>query len=370
MDKYFRYFDLLKKANYGLHLRHGAVLNYLKLHLGGLKSKIGGGDIHPVLVFINAVRRCNLNCHFCISGKFPSTNWEDYELTIEKFKNILKLDIVKKALVFCFTGGGEPLLNADLTEIIKICRKNKYIAGVISNGLLLSEQKAMELNKAGLCDMQVSIYDNTKDKLAIILPKASHLLSIHSSYVLVKTKLYASQKDNFNELIDIIKMSRESGCKSFKINICEPDVFTNDNSETIGKDDVCVYHEFISIAKKQLVDIEFRGYSCNKIMPTNKFTVFLPSPIISDNNNRLCRLPWSLLPLDANGNTVICCKFYPLFNKIDEGEVYNMFHDGEEYCINSKKAIDIRTSMLNKNIPLESECINCCHNNKSYISQI
>ncbi|MDR3243702.1 MAG: radical SAM protein, partial [Elusimicrobiota bacterium] len=278
----FRYLHFFKQSQFGFNLPKCSIVNYLKFHYGLIDDKIGEcGKIYPVLCTIEVTKRCNLQCPFCIFGKFPS-NWQENELTPSKFEKILNLDLIKKTLIFVFSGG-EPLLNKDLPKLVYMARKRKHLVGMISNGILLNEEIAKSLAKvggkdsiAGISDIQISIYENTKDKLSYILPKVSQYMPINPSFVLLKSKLLESSKNNFVDLIDMIIMAKESGCKSFKFNICAADIIKNDFSETISKQDDIIYSQFIEACKTKLKGIVFKGYKSDYSFLSKKFSLFFP----------------------------------------------------------------------------------------------
>jgi MoaA/NifB/PqqE/SkfB family radical SAM enzyme len=360
MDRFFRYYSLLKNASWGRKLPQGSLLNYLKIRLGILDITIGNRRTLPSMIMLYCVKRCNLKCSFCSCGGFPE-KWQENELTIEKFKRILELNMVKKAILICFSGG-EPLLNKDLPELVRMARAKKHLAGLITNGILL-ENKVNELSEAGVCDIQLSIYEETRDKLRAILPKVSSVLPINASYVLLKSKLIKSSVNNYSDLLEIINMCKETNCASLKFNLCQPQYKTDDISETISIGDD-LYDRFIDVCKKSFKDAHFSGYNCGFSFPTKKFTVFFPNPVAWKIKERWCRNPWSIINLDANGNFIICCKMLPI-----DGSGGCLF-DGENTVVNSEKALKIRNCLLHPGEDLEPECINCMHNNKSYASDI
>ena len=53
--------------------------------------------------------------------------------------------------------GGEPLMHPDLDEIIAHLRKRGMVAGLLTNGYLLTEQLIRRLNVAGVEFLQISI---------------------------------------------------------------------------------------------------------------------------------------------------------------------------------------------------------------------
>ncbi len=360
MDRLFRYLNLLKQAHYGLSLPKGALYNFLCVKSGNVSEYIGFGKATPPMISIITERRCNLKCSFCICAGFPR-DWQEYTLTPEKLSKILQLNMVKKSMLINFSGG-EPLLNNNLEILIKMSRQEKHLTGMISNGLLL-EERATDLAKAGLSDTQISIYDVSKKQLANIFPKVSHLLPIHASYVLLKSTLENAASDNFNSLIDIIRMTMDTGCSSLKFNLCEPMQGSNDFSETITDADEN-YTEFISRCKAQVSSVKWTGFACAHTVPSRKFTVFFPNPTQVKVKERLCRTPWRTLILDANGNYGICCRLQPVGNKYG-----NVFDDGE-IIINSNEALSIRQCLLNNRVSLVPECVQCVHLSGSYGSQI
>ena len=52
--------------------------------------------------------------------------------------------------------GGEPLLHPELDDIIAHIRRYPIIAGMITNGYLLTADRIQRLNRAGLDHLQIS----------------------------------------------------------------------------------------------------------------------------------------------------------------------------------------------------------------------
>jgi MoaA/NifB/PqqE/SkfB family radical SAM enzyme len=62
--------------------------------------------------------------------------------------------------------GGEPLMHPELEEIIRHIRKRRMIAGMITNGFLLSKERIAALNEAGLEHLQISIDNLVPDEVS------------------------------------------------------------------------------------------------------------------------------------------------------------------------------------------------------------
>src|SRR5260221_412328 len=62
--------------------------------------------------------------------------------------------------------GGEPLMHPEIEEVIRHIRKHGMIAGMITNGFLLSRERIKSLNQAGLEHLQISIDNVTPDEVS------------------------------------------------------------------------------------------------------------------------------------------------------------------------------------------------------------
>jgi MoaA/NifB/PqqE/SkfB family radical SAM enzyme len=63
--------------------------------------------------------------------------------------------------------GGEPLLHPEIEEIIRRIRHHDMIAGMITNGYLLTPKKIVALNEAGLEHLQISIDNIQPDDVSM-----------------------------------------------------------------------------------------------------------------------------------------------------------------------------------------------------------
>lgn len=109
----------------------------------------------PFLVHIIPIRRCNLACTYC-------NEFDDFSAPVPMGEMKKRLDILADMGTSIITiSGGEPLLHPELDEVIRHIRRRGMIAGMITNGFLLTQERIEELNEAGLEHLQISI-DNTK----------------------------------------------------------------------------------------------------------------------------------------------------------------------------------------------------------------
>jgi MoaA/NifB/PqqE/SkfB family radical SAM enzyme len=115
---------------------------------------------HPVLVHIIPMRRCNLDCGYC-------NEYDNFSKPVPLEEMKKRLDILADMGTSIITiSGGEPLMHPELEAIIRHIRKRGMIAGMITNGFLLSKERIDTLNDAGLEHLQISIDNLVPDEVS------------------------------------------------------------------------------------------------------------------------------------------------------------------------------------------------------------
>ena len=115
---------------------------------------------HPVLAHLVPIRRCNLACGYC--------NEYDHSSDPVPLPTLLdRVDHLARLGTSIITiSGGEPLLHPELEELVAAVRRRRMIAGLITNGFLLSRDRIVRLNKAGLDHLQISIDNVEPDEVS------------------------------------------------------------------------------------------------------------------------------------------------------------------------------------------------------------
>jgi MoaA/NifB/PqqE/SkfB family radical SAM enzyme len=135
---------------------------------------------HPVLAQIVPARFCNLSCAYC--NEYDKVS-EPVPLD-EMLRRIDHLGRLGTAMIGI--SGGEPLTHPDLDEIIRRIRRTGAIAGMITNGYLLSVDRIERLNRAGLDHLQISIDNLTPDEISKkslkVLDKKLEMLAQHAEF--------------------------------------------------------------------------------------------------------------------------------------------------------------------------------------------
>ena len=135
---------------------------------------------HPILAHLIPIRRCNLDCTYCneYDKVSPPVPIETLHRRIDKLAELGTTVIT--------ISGGEPLLHPELDEVVRRIRGHGMMAGMITNGYLLTVERIQRLNQAGLEHLQISIDNVTPDdvskKSLKVLDKKLQLLAEHAEF--------------------------------------------------------------------------------------------------------------------------------------------------------------------------------------------
>lgn len=128
---------------------------------------------------IEASPHCNISCPFCPREKLDALG-----------KRMMDLDMMRRVSAWVPSGSsvilsglGEPLLNRDIPQFIRMLREKGCDVAMITNGILLTPALADELKEAGLEEVQVSLHTLDREKyrqvtgndIGIVLGNLAHL---------------------------------------------------------------------------------------------------------------------------------------------------------------------------------------------------
>jgi MoaA/NifB/PqqE/SkfB family radical SAM enzyme len=139
-----------------------------------------GSTRHVVMAQIVPMRFCNLSCAYCneydkVSEPVPL---EEMERRIDH--------LARLGTSIITISGGEPFTHPELDGIISRIRHHGRIAGIITNGYLLTPERIQRLNRAGLDHMQISIDnvnpDEVSKKSLKVLDRKLEFLAEHAEF--------------------------------------------------------------------------------------------------------------------------------------------------------------------------------------------
>lgn len=202
---------------------------------------------HPLLAHIIPMRRCNLACTYC--NEF------------DNFSDPVPVDVMKKRLdklaelgtAVITVSGGEPLMHPGLEEIIAHVRNRGMLAGLISNGYLMSRKRIKSLNQAGLEHLQISIDNVEPDDVSMkslkVLDKKLRYLARYADFKVNINSVLGSGVRNPEDALKIGKRAVELGFT------CTLGIIHDGHGhlKPLGEKEAAVFHELKQIGK--------RGYS-------------------------------------------------------------------------------------------------------------
>jgi len=97
------------------------------------KSIRDEGRIIPVHMQLSPTNRCNLNCSWCSCSERDKR----IELPYERIKKLFDIGEELGTKATTITGGGEPTLHPQISEMIRYADERDIKGGLVSNGLLL-----------------------------------------------------------------------------------------------------------------------------------------------------------------------------------------------------------------------------------------
>ncbi len=199
---------------------------------------------HPLLVHIIPIRRCNLSCTYC--NEFDEVS---NPVPLEEMKR--RLDLLAGMGTSVITiSGGEPLLHPQLDEVIGHIRRRGMIAGLITNGYLLTSERIEGLNRAGLEHLQISIDnampDEVSKKSLKVLDQKLLLLAQHSVFQVNINSVLGSGVNNPEDALAIAHRAVQLGFTS-TVGIIHDH---NGQLKPLGPREIEIFEEIMSLGKR------------------------------------------------------------------------------------------------------------------------
>ncbi|MDX9812398.1 MAG: radical SAM protein [Bacteroidales bacterium] len=111
----------------------------------------------PRLLMIDPTSACNLKCKGCWAADYSKNSNLSYEKLDELLTDARKLGVIEILMT-----GGEPLMRKD--DILKLCRKhNRLTFGIFTNGTLIDDAFAAEMERLGNLNVYLSIEGYRED---------------------------------------------------------------------------------------------------------------------------------------------------------------------------------------------------------------
>ncbi len=189
---------------------------------------IEDGKIIPIHPQIYITNKCNLNCSFCSCSDRQKT----LEMKFDEVKEVIDVLADRGAKAITFSGGGEPLVNPKINEIIAYTGLRGIEAGLVSNGVALD--KLQSHNNLTWC--RISSSDDRSPSYSSIEKAVkinsqtnwafSHVITKNPNYQIMKDMILFSNWHNFTHVrlvSDLTDLDNVPSMEEVKKNLGEID---------------------------------------------------------------------------------------------------------------------------------------------------
>lgn len=287
----------------------------------------------PITAMIEPINYCNLQCPLCPTGMGLIKRKKEM-LSFEDFKKILD-NLGDSIIHLRLWNWGEPLMNRELTEMIKYAKSKNIFVNTSTNSSFLTEDITEQLINSGL------------DQLIVSIDGASE--QTYNKY---------RKNGNFNQVINSLKKFSELK-KKMKTKLPEIKlqfIVMNHNEHEINK--------IKEIAKEVGADTLFLktvGIMDNNLkneiynyLPKNKnlrrYLITNKDITQKDLSNNVCDYLWKEITVNVDGSVVPCCRDIHgnyVFGNIKNTKLSEIW--------NNNKIVNFRKQVLNN-----KETINIC----------
>ncbi len=182
---------------------------------------------HLTKVYVEPTIYCNLDCRTCIRNVWNEPLGSMSEATYRRILDNLKA-LEPRPRIF-FGGLGEPLFHKDIVNWIEQAKAIGATVELITNGTLLTEDKAQALIASGLDNLWIAIDGAMPDSYADVRLGAQLLLVIENVKRLRRLRkgghfakpeidvAFVAMQRNIHELPDVLKLARSLDARQFKV---------------------------------------------------------------------------------------------------------------------------------------------------------
>ena len=269
----------------------------------------------PVCLYLETTNRCNLLCTTC-----PRT-YEELEppadMSWELFSSIV--DQVPNLQRAVMHGVGEPMLVKNLPRMVRYLKDRGTYVLFNTNGTVLNEKNGRALIDAGLDELRVS-FDAAngetyrvirgKNYFQRILRNVRAFRDLQEREGRLKPRVSAwltGLRDTIEQLSDFVRVAAETGVKEVYLQRL---VFFADNAIGMARPDQALYEQ---LSREEAIHIDRAAQLAASLGITFNASGAASEPGVSlkrtDQGSpwSLCRRPWTLMYITANGRALPCC---------------------------------------------------------------
>ncbi len=171
-------------------------------------------NFQPLFTTLEILQSCNLSCKHCYNfDRSKPSKPSKQALSKKEIFQIID-DLAQLGALSLNLSGGEPLLHPDIISIVEKAKKESFQVRLKTNATLLTLEKAIILEKAGLREVDVSLYGRDEQTYLNFCGKTGFeklkngVKAAKSANLTVYLNIIL-HRDNVDQLDDMIALSQE-----------------------------------------------------------------------------------------------------------------------------------------------------------------
>jgi PqqA peptide cyclase len=176
-------------------------------------------DPDPLGLLAELTHRCPLGCPYCSNP----TQYEpvEGELATEEWRRVFE-EAADLGVLHALFSGGEPMLRADLVELIAAADGSGLYTNLITSGLGLTPRRAEELKGAGLDSVQISFQSDQADLADRIAGVPAHAAKLRAARLVRELGLPLTinaviHRHNIDRVEDVIRLAESLGAHRLEL---------------------------------------------------------------------------------------------------------------------------------------------------------
>lgn len=290
----------------------------------------------PFTLNVFPTNACNLKCSYCVHsmGKarfdaYPHMKGKP-NMSLDTFKSIVEQSqgFNDRYKLLSFMGHGEPLVNKDLPEMIRIAKRADIAQRIeiITNGVLLTKELSDDIIDAGVNNVRISLQGLSAQKYLEV----------------------SGIEADFEAFLENLQYFHEAGAdKGSRLFVKVLDCSLDDGEEE------AFYEMFGPISSRMF--IEFVKPVYDGVEQTQDLNNLTTDRYGNEHQQRLvCPLPFFTLSVWPNGDVAPCDAIYKpkLLGNVNQDDLVEMFVGDQ----NNR----FRLQLLNNDKPMMAGCAKCC----------
>jgi MoaA/NifB/PqqE/SkfB family radical SAM enzyme len=295
--------------------RGGAPVDARRYFEAGARAKAGAAEKPPVCLYLEVTNRCNLLCTTC-----PRTYAElepPADMSWALFRRIV--DQMPDLPRVVLHGVGEPMLVKALPQMVRYLKDCGVYVLFNTNGTVLNEKNGRALIAAGLDELRVSLDASTpesyikvrgKDYFRRILKNVKTFRALQEREGHTRPRVSAwltGLKETIEELPGFVRLAAEIGVKEVYLQRL---VFFDRDAVGLARPDQALFERLNRDEARHLEDAEALARSVGLTFSASG-AASEPGVSLarkrSDSPWALCRRPWTVMYVTANGRALPCC---------------------------------------------------------------